>query len=247
MGKGGFISDSTTTLVLGAGVIFLLYKSDFLGNIGTGTGKAIEGLGEIGAGLGTGFAGLGQGMAGIGAGINNLGLGFEFLGAGLGTGFAGLGVGVGSGISKLGDIGTGLGMGFQFLGAGGGNMLTDLSIPKTINALYGKEVPAAFTGSDISKIGTNNFLNTMNFQQPVDVISQAKTSTSTKPSWATSTNPFTSSGSSGNTYIAPKQPSYVSSPTSPTGYTDRLGQPVSVAPSTKPSWATSTNPFITKK
>lgn len=121
MKKRGEILDKTTEYILiGAGVIggvYLLYKSDFFGKIGTGVQAIGEGTGggvyQVGAGVGTGVAGLG---VGTGLGVYQIGTGVEQIGAGLG-----------SFLDKFGNLGT-----------GGGNLLSGLSAAQIVSEVINK-------------------------------------------------------------------------------------------------------------
>lgn len=163
--KSGIISDSTTTLILGAGVIFLLYKSDFFSSLGKGVNNVSSGVGDIGTGLGMGFAGIGQGFAGIGGGVNNLGLGLGYLGAGLGTGLAQIGAGVN-------NLATGVGnTGFQI--DSNGNIRVGLGA----NNNYPPANPVLLTTT--SQTAEYSTTSNLNLPSPkTDVISSTKASSS---------------------------------------------------------------------
>jgi hypothetical protein len=93
----GFNLGSTETLILGGAVLFLIYKSDILQNVGQGLGS---GIGNIGSGIGSGFGGIGAGFQGLGEGLGaglNIGIG------GIGLGFKGLGEGAGQSLSYAGE------------------------------------------------------------------------------------------------------------------------------------------------
>jgi hypothetical protein len=103
------LSNSTTTLLLGAGALYLIYKSNALQNIS-------QGIGNIGSGIGSGVGDIGSGL---GNGVSEIGGGVLALGAGLGSGLSGLGQGIGGGVFNIGT-------GFENVGSGFMNLQTEL-------------------------------------------------------------------------------------------------------------------------
>jgi len=72
---------------LGAGVIFIVWKSDIFGKIGQGFQNLLSGFGQIGVGIGGGVASVGGGLGDFftqtGSGVQQIGAGFGYAESGL--------------------------------------------------------------------------------------------------------------------------------------------------------------------
>ena len=153
-------------LALGAGALYVIYKSGVLQNVS-------QGVGDIGSGIGSGVSGIGQGL---GSGVSQIGGGVLALGAGLGSGLSGLGQGIGGGVYNVGsgfeDVGLGfmnlqteVGDGFKQLLAGLGNVGANINTPWG-NIKVGANANANANNSNVT--GNNTVIPSTNSDKQVN-------------------------------------------------------------------------------